>query len=274
MTAEAMALNSAISEIRDYRPVGVIKNSDGSASVFGAFERWSPSDGADLADGAMMRMVASGGLPSGEEVVFLDSTSPLAEMTVAGDSAGFMVAWTDVAEEVIEVRTYNNESVEFSRDTISGAADARNPVALIGPNRTRFVGFDDRSTPIGIPQHAFNFQRYDVFGRPLGDPVNVFTIGEEVDYSAYDRGPDAVVVGDRFIYGYSSASGTDQGYDVHMSWLDVEVFGPGDYNCDNRVNGVDLSKCLGFWGLSLADLTGDGTTNGLDLAIILGHWTG
>ena len=86
--------------------------------------------------------------------------------------------------------------------------------------------------------------------------------------------PEGQVAGDHFLMSYSAGSGTDQGWDVELISIDVEICIVGDFNCDGRVNGFDLSRVLGYWGLAEADLDGDGTTTGLDLAILLGNWTG
>lgn len=47
----------------------------------------------------------------------------------------------------------------------------------------------------------------------------------------------------------------------------------GDLNGDGRVDGADLTLCLGCWGKACGDLTGDGITDGSDLTIVLGNWT-
>jgi hypothetical protein len=62
-----------------------------------------------------------------------------------------------------------------------------------------------------------------------------------------------------------------------VSWTIEEAPGlPGDVNGDGVVNGVDLSRVLGYWGSAnpATDFNNDGTTNGADLAFLLGNWTG
>ena len=50
---------------------------------------------------------------------------------------------------------------------------------------------------------------------------------------------------------------------------------PGDFNCDQAVNGDDLGYFLSRWGMSGGDtdFNGDGLTDGIDLGIFLGYWT-
>ena len=51
--------------------------------------------------------------------------------------------------------------------------------------------------------------------------------------------------------------------------------GPGDFNCDGCVDGTDLSRLLGYWGLSSPDhdVNQDGMVDGADLTILLGEWS-
>ena len=47
----------------------------------------------------------------------------------------------------------------------------------------------------------------------------------------------------------------------------------GDLDGDGAVNGLDLGRLLGRWGLDgVSDLNGDGSTDGLDLGVMLGDW--
>ena len=48
---------------------------------------------------------------------------------------------------------------------------------------------------------------------------------------------------------------------------------PADLNGDGEVDGADLSKLLGGWGLpGVTDINSDGTTDGADLTLLLGEW--
>lgn len=50
---------------------------------------------------------------------------------------------------------------------------------------------------------------------------------------------------------------------------------PGDFDCNGRVDGADLTALLSNWGgTGTTDVNGDGTTDGLDLTVLLGAWTG
>jgi hypothetical protein len=50
---------------------------------------------------------------------------------------------------------------------------------------------------------------------------------------------------------------------------------PGDFDCNGRVDGADLTALLSNWGgAGPTDVNGDGTTDGLDLTVLLGGWTG
>lgn len=51
---------------------------------------------------------------------------------------------------------------------------------------------------------------------------------------------------------------------------------PADFNCDGSVNGDDLGRLLGAWGICgncAEDLTGDGAVNGDDLGSLLSAWS-
>ena len=50
---------------------------------------------------------------------------------------------------------------------------------------------------------------------------------------------------------------------------------PGDFNCDQQINGDDLGYFLSKWGTEggNTDLNGDGFTDGIDLGQFLGYWT-
>lgn len=49
----------------------------------------------------------------------------------------------------------------------------------------------------------------------------------------------------------------------------------GDVNCDDYIDGYDLSIILGNWlTCGPGDLNLDGVVDGKDLAIVLGNWTG
>ena len=72
---------------------------------------------------------------------------------------------------------------------------------------------------------------------------------------------------------YSDFAPDGQGWDIRMMWTDVETCLPSDFNCDGLVDGLDLSRLLGFWGSPETDIDGDGTTDGNDLAILLGDWS-
>jgi hypothetical protein len=51
-----------------------------------------------------------------------------------------------------------------------------------------------------------------------------------------------------------------------------------DFNCDTRVNSVDFSVLLYFWGKkppfsnSLVDLNKDGKINSIDFSVLLYYW--
>ena len=49
---------------------------------------------------------------------------------------------------------------------------------------------------------------------------------------------------------------------------------PSDFDGDGLVDGVDLSRLLGFWGSSdpVSDINQDGLVDGTDLSILLGFW--
>ena len=55
--------------------------------------------------------------------------------------------------------------------------------------------------------------------------------------------------------------------------LDIAPPCIADINGDGLVDGIDLSRILGFWGRSgEADIDGSGVTDGTDLSIVLGAW--
>jgi hypothetical protein len=70
-------------------------------------------------------------------------------------------------------------------------------------------------------------------------------------------------------------SGTDQASEIELTVyeVDIEPCVGADFNCDGAVDGADLARLLGFWGLPDTDLDGDGITTGADLTILLGAWT-
>jgi hypothetical protein len=58
-----------------------------------------------------------------------------------------------------------------------------------------------------------------------------------------------------------------------IATLDIAPPCIADIDGDGVVDGVDLSRLLGFWGRpGEADVDGSGTTDGTDLSIILGAW--
>jgi len=85
-------------------------------------------------------------------------------------------------------------------------------------------------------------------------------------------GPPALYVGGNF-------QNSPAGDSYLTSWRDCAVeCGPGDFNCDGRVDFLDLLTLLIHWGPCAdpcpADLNDDGVVDVTDLVLLLSYWTG
>lgn len=82
--------------------------------------------------------------------------------------------------------------------------------------------------------------------------------------------PNSVTVGDSTMWGHS---------ETLTSFIQVQTVslcGPGDFNCDGKIDGIDLSALLANWGQPDCenDLDFDGELGAGDIAILLSAWTG
>jgi hypothetical protein len=109
---------------------------------------------------------------------------------------------------------------------------------------------------------------------PIGiDRRRTLTLLEADDLERTLGNISSGIAGNVLLHAASGPSGTDQGHDILLASQIVTPCLAGDFNCDQRVDGMDLGRLLGYWGLPQMDLDGDGNTDGADLAILLGNWT-
>jgi len=267
-------VNVAHPEFRDHIPAEIVSLPDGRARVYyHAARRESDGDAMQVVS-FFSRTSEASGVMFEEETVLYSTTSLAQEASMVADERGCSLAWASITNRTIGVRHYNALHEELDREVFSRANELENPVLSIGPNSVRILTFSERRSVGGQLRHDITLQQYGLYGASIGDPVLLFSLGQALHYPAHGRGPSTGVAGNMLLVGYSAASLTDQGFDILVNTSTVEACLLGDFNCDGSVNGHDLGRVLGFWGMPTTDLTGDGTTDAADLLVVLGNWTG
>lgn len=269
LQAVAPRVNSLVNGQVDHLLFGLVARSDSSALVAYSAD---PSYQVPAARLIYAREINPDGSLGGTQAL-TNAEDHVYWAAFGGNDDGFTIAWSGFWDDGVTVRHFDANGDLLHADFLLGNyGDAHAIDVSFGRDGSRYLFFEDYqyiNSSEGASYH-WKVRRYDAGGARDGSDELVLSMENET-YQWED--PEGAIAGNRFVMAYSEASGTDQGWDIRMSWIDVEVCLVGDYNCDGQINGQDLAHLLGYWGLAGGDLNGDGTTDGSDLAQLLGSWT-
>ena len=269
LTIRGVRVDIESPDIRAHQPLDATIASTGDVLLHYAFGGPDPKHAGSRVSSIAVRTIGFDGMPMGTERLLFTVPHLFEQISLDALGEKYAVAWTTAARDVVSFQAGILGSDEIQRNVINGEGALGDPNVIRTGSGSCFVVWSESEWQGGIRYADIKALRHDLLNEPVGESVEFFRT-EGISAPV----PSMAVASDRIVGVYQSWTLTDQGLDVFKAVDDFVPCLAPDYNCDGRVDGLDLSRLLASWGMPETDLDGDADTNGKDLLLLLGAWTG
>ena len=269
LTLDGLRVDVENSEIRAHQPLDATETEGGGFLLH--YARSSPDpDDADAAIGSfLVRSIGFDGMPMGTERVIFSVPYRFDQVSSSALGMRYAVAWTPPSRDSVFLQSGSLIEGDIRLDVFEGEGVLGDPDVIRTETGACLLAYSESVLIDEVRLTDMKAVQCDLFDRPVGEPFVVFQAEGLTEPDS-----DLAIASDRIVGVYPEWTRTDQGLDVFMAVARFDPCLAPDFNCDGRIEGQDLNRLLGFWGMAETDLNGDATTDGEDLLILIAAWTG